>query len=84
MLNRSLAHELAKFAQQDETNLLEALNDPQYYGNMEVYNTTKLLQVFMTREMAGLSRASNIIVNAVTPGLCKTHLRRDFPKFLDL
>lgn len=44
------------------------------------YPKTKTLNIFFTRELASrLSANSPLIVNCLTPGLCKTELRREFP-----
>lgn len=65
-------HYWAKFAQKDVAgSLLDALNDPkQYADGSERYNVSKLLNLFMAREIAKLPAAASgqVVVNTVNPG----------------
>jgi retinol dehydrogenase-12 len=40
---------------------------------------SKLLDVFMAREIAQLPAAQKVNVNSLNPGLCVSELRRDMP-----
>ena len=47
------------------------------------YPKTKMLNIFFTRELASrLPVDSPLVVNCLTPGLCSTELRREFPWLL--
>lgn len=72
-------HEWAKFPQQDAPTLLAALNDKSQADFQDTYNMSKLLDIFMTREIAQLPLAQKVIVNTLTPGLCVSALRTDLP-----
>jgi len=75
-------HYWAKFAQKDVSgSLLDALNDPkQYADGSERYNVSKLLNLFMAREIAKLPAAASgqVVVNTVNPGESVT-LQGDTP-----
>ncbi|KAF7298638.1 Retinol dehydrogenase 12 [Mycena indigotica] len=46
------------------------------------YPITKLLNVFFTRALAARVSPHRVVVNTVTPGMCKTELARDLPVIL--
>lgn len=75
-------HEWAKFPQQDAPSLLDALNDEAQANFDDQYSMSKLLDVFITREIAQLRSAKKVVVNCLTPGLCYSELRADLPAFL--
>lgn len=72
-------HEWAKFKQQDAPTLLAALNDESQADMGDRYNLSKLLDIFITREIAQLPSAKKVVVNSLTPGLCVSELRGDLP-----
>lgn len=78
----SEVHEWAKLKQQDEPSILAALNDKSKADNNDLYNLSKLLDVFMAREIAALPAARKVNVNSLNPGLCVSELRRDLPYIL--
>ncbi|CAD6594597.1 MAG: hypothetical protein ASARMPRED_001052 [Alectoria sarmentosa] len=59
--------------------LLIALNDPENFSMIDTYNTSKLLVMFLVRELAALPIATNVIVNAVNPGMTVSGLKKDLP-----
>ncbi|KAK7689994.1 hypothetical protein QCA50_006636 [Cerrena zonata] len=66
-------------AQKTGPNVLEYLNTPASFEDKR-YPTTKLLNMLFTRALAAhLEPTSNIIVNTVTPGLCRSDLARNLP-----
>ncbi|KAL3476744.1 NAD(P)-binding protein [Aspergillus californicus] len=79
-------HRTVKFPERTADNILAALNDEATWeksqsvgGVVERYSTTKLLDIFITMEMARLApRDENgqpqVIVNCFTPGFCKSDL----------
>lgn len=75
----SEVHEWSRFPQKDAPTLLAALNDKDQAVFSDIYNTSKLLDIFMTREIAKLPAAHKVNVNTVNPGLCVSELRRDMP-----
>ncbi|PQE16378.1 short-chain dehydrogenase reductase protein [Rutstroemia sp. NJR-2017a BVV2] len=72
-------YEMAKFPERNlpSGERLNALNDSKRYVQSDRYPTSKVINLLWVRELA--SRVSNegIIVNAPTPGFCKTELMRD-------
>lgn len=44
---------------------------------MEIYNISKLLDVFLARKIAALPAAKNVQVTTANPGLCKSAFRDD-------
>ena len=59
------------------------MNDPKNFG-FDQYSMTKLLEMYLVREMAKLPIASEVVVNAVNPGLTTSELRRDVPWIFQL
>ncbi|KAK7690012.1 hypothetical protein QCA50_006654 [Cerrena zonata] len=58
-------------------NIFEYLNTPESFHEQR-YPTTKLLNILFTRALAAhLQPTSDIIVDAVTPGLCRSDLARN-------
>ncbi|VUC37205.1 unnamed protein product [Clonostachys rosea] len=65
-----------------ESNTFAALNDPNRAIMDKRYHVSKLLQILMARNLAQLlgdvqERANQIIVNMLTPGMCKSGLTKD-------
>ena len=69
-------HETAKFPERKlgAGRILAALNDPKQYKQSDRYPTTKVIGIFWMRELASRVSSSDIIVNSVNPGFCKTDL----------
>ncbi|WRT66633.1 uncharacterized protein IL334_003592 [Kwoniella shivajii] len=74
-------HYFAIFPQKNATgSLIEALNDPTQFENMsERYNMSKVLSVFIAREISKLPSVTSgkVTVTSVNPGLCKSEFRAD-------
>lgn len=75
-------HFAVDFKEKDEPGgIFKALNDKTKSDVAERYELSKLLQVFIVREMAArLSKGQEstpIIMNCVNPGLCKSELSRE-------
>lgn len=84
----SVAYELTKFPQRNETNILEFLNRKEYLEDpshlWERYSSTKLFLMYFVREMAKLVLRQQesgvkpaVVVNMVHPGFCHSELARD-------
>ncbi|GAA5863120.1 hypothetical protein JCM8547_002804 [Rhodosporidiobolus lusitaniae] len=58
---------------------LAALNDEKLFNAFDRYNTSKLLEVGLARELAKVPMAEGVVVNTVNPGLTKSGLRREAP-----
>lgn len=58
---------------------LTALNDPKHFGLADRYNVSKLISLFLAREIAPLPLAKDVVVNVVHAGLCESGLRDDLP-----
>ncbi|KAM0746972.1 NAD(P)-binding protein [Meredithblackwellia eburnea MCA 4105] len=56
---------------------LEALNKPELANFHDRYNVSKVLDLFIARQLAKLPlvRSHSIVVNVVNPGLCKSSFR---------
>ncbi|EIM87341.1 NAD-P-binding protein [Stereum hirsutum FP-91666 SS1] len=75
----------AKFEERNAQNIFEKMKDPKS-NLMDRYDVSKLLDVFVVREIAtristSSSTKPTVIVNAVNPGICQTSLRRNFTGF---
>lgn len=84
----SVAYELTKFPQRNETNILEFLNRKEYLEDplhlWERYSSTKLFLMYFVREMAKLVPKQQergmepaVVVNMVHPGFCHSELAKD-------
>jgi hypothetical protein len=75
---------MSKYPQTDTPGkLLDALNDPTQFDGVAAYNLSKLLEIFVARELAALPIASNVVINTANPGLRHSSLRRDIPSFAE-
>ncbi|KAJ7909288.1 putative short-chain dehydrogenase [Mycena leptocephala] len=68
---------LASFPEKTAPNILQVLNDEGKTNAKDRYPTSKLLDLFLAREIAGLPKAQGVVVNVVDPGLCISELGRD-------
>jgi len=73
----SEVHHWAKLSVQDESNIIQALNDKEKHDPQDRYNISKLLDVFITHEIAALAAAKKVNVTSSNPGLCESELIRD-------
>ena len=69
-------YEMAKFPERKlgAGGILAALNDPNKYKQSDRYPTTKVIGLFWMRELASRVPSSEVTINAVNPGFCKTDL----------
>lgn len=86
----AVVHYWAKFPQHSAPSILSALDDQtQWVNGNERYNVSKLLDLYLAREIAKLPAANGVVVNSVNPGetmvrrdadagLCKSGFRDDF------
>ncbi|KAL2864074.1 uncharacterized protein BJX67DRAFT_384076 [Aspergillus lucknowensis] len=78
----SEGHETTAFAEQNAPRIFDALRDQKQANMDERYDTSKLIQLYLVRALAErLSQSDKppVTLNAVSPGLCKTRLRRETP-----
>jgi hypothetical protein len=84
---------LANFPEKSALNILQVLNDEGKTNSKDRYPTSKLLDLFLAREIAGLPKAQGVVVkyvynrikylfrpvlsSVVDPGLCISELGRD-------
>ena len=54
--------------------VLAALNDQNRYDPQDRYATTKVISLLWTKALASKVPSSQVIINAPTPGFCKTGL----------
>ncbi|TEY85262.1 hypothetical protein BOTCAL_0015g00510 [Botryotinia calthae] len=69
-------HEMAKFPEKDlpQGEILAALNDANRYTQSDRYPVTKAISLLWTKELSKRIPSSKVIINAPTPGFCKTGL----------
>jgi NAD(P)-dependent dehydrogenase (short-subunit alcohol dehydrogenase family) len=72
-------HAFTKFPERDAPNIFVALDDKENsVANMdERYGTSKLLEIFLMRELAPRIAGTGVTINMVNPGLCHSRLARD-------
>ncbi|POY74176.1 hypothetical protein BMF94_2750 [Rhodotorula taiwanensis] len=61
-------------------NFIDEVCSEEYFNRipfMEIYNISKLLDVFLARKIAALPAAKNVQVTTANPGLCKSAFRDD-------
>lgn len=70
---------MAKFPERKlgKGQVLSALNDPKKYHQQDRYPVTKALGLLWTKALAERVASSEVIINAPTPGFCKTGLMRN-------
>ncbi|KAJ7180935.1 hypothetical protein C8R46DRAFT_595508 [Mycena filopes] len=68
---------IAKFKERSGAKILETMNDEKKSDIMDRYFTSKLFDLFITREIATLAQAEGVVVNVVDPGLCASEISRD-------
>ncbi|KAF7326006.1 hypothetical protein MKEN_00451500 [Mycena kentingensis (nom. inval.)] len=66
--------------EKEHKDLLKVLSkDVPGTSGQDRYSNSKLLLVLLTRELAALDVAKDVIVNVVDPGLCTTNIGRELP-----
>ncbi|KAI8611495.1 NAD(P)-binding protein [Chytriomyces sp. MP71] len=70
----SEVHHFTQLPARNQPEIFKALNVVDEEEVADRYNVSKLMQVFLAREMAG---KMNVIVNCVNPGLCATNILRN-------
>ena len=72
-------HEQASFSERKaaEGQVISTLNDRKHYLQRDRYPTSKTIGLLWTRELASRISSSEIVINAPTPGFCKTDLMRN-------
>ncbi|KAI4098313.1 MAG: hypothetical protein L6R37_006543 [Teloschistes peruensis] len=76
-LTASEVHMWAQFKEQKAPNILREMDDQATWGNPERYNTSKLLNVLWTRELASKVDPKVLVINCVNPGLVRSSLHRE-------
>jgi len=72
-------HGMAKFPERKlgPGEILSALNNRSKYNQSDRYGVTKTIGLLWMRELASRVQSSDVVVNAVNPGFCKTKLMRN-------
>ncbi|KAK8077926.1 nad -binding protein [Apiospora saccharicola] len=82
----SFLHLVAKLEERKAPNILEACADPKATDMSDRYNTSKLMELLATRELADqLTRSAkpgNIFASIVNPGSVRTNINRNQPLFV--
>ena len=76
-LTASEVHMWAHFNEQKASNIIREMDNKTNFGHPERYNTSKLLNVLWTRELASKVDPKEIIINTVNPGLVRSDLHRE-------
>ncbi|KAF2802842.1 NAD(P)-binding protein [Mytilinidion resinicola] len=75
-------YEVAKFAESKapDGQIFASLSDQSKANMLDRYNTSKLLLIFVIKQIAALAplESSKVIVNCVGPGFCQSELHRDY------
>lgn len=67
------SHMLTNFSEQLAENILERMNQKEYYnGPMDRYCTSKLLNIFWAKELASRTARNEVIINFLNPGAVDT------------
>jgi len=72
-------HTMAKFPERKlgPGEILPALNNRAQYSQSDRYSVSKTIGLLWMRELARRVQSSDIVINAVNPGFCKTGLMRN-------
>ncbi|KAK6810632.1 hypothetical protein RU639_013734 [Aspergillus parasiticus] len=70
-------HAWTRFPERTADNTFVALDSKETADMQERYATSKLLEVLVVRELATRLGDSGVILNMLTPGLCKSQLSRE-------
>ncbi|KAI8610171.1 NAD(P)-binding protein [Chytriomyces sp. MP71] len=73
----SEVHHFTQLPARNQPEIFKALNVVDEEEVADRYNVSKLMQVFLAREMAGKMNVDEVIVNCVNPGLCATNILRN-------
>lgn len=73
----SEVHAWAKFPEWKQTNTFATLDNRMTAQMSDRYQTSKLLIVLVVRQLAPMLKESDVIINMVNPGLCKSSLARE-------
>ncbi|KAK8038715.1 Short-chain dehydrogenase/reductase family protein [Apiospora rasikravindrae] len=79
----SFLHLVARFEERKAPNILEACADPETTDMSDRYNTSKLMELLATRELAEQltqsAKPCNIVASIVNPGSVRTNINRNQP-----
>jgi len=70
-------HIWTQFPERHASNIIHELNDKSKFRSFERYRVSKLINVYMTEAISVLKQSDGIVVNCVTPGLCRSELLRE-------
>ncbi|CAG8962347.1 hypothetical protein HYFRA_00005403 [Hymenoscyphus fraxineus] len=81
------AHLIAKFTELKEMMIFETFDDKERATPavmMDRYPTSKLLEVLIVRQIAPMLEGSDVVMNMVNPGFCKSDLAREKHIFMTI
>ncbi|KAI9817911.1 MAG: hypothetical protein M1832_004531 [Thelocarpon impressellum] len=77
----SFVHFLTKFPAAKSERIFDALNDEKQAEMNDRYNVSKLIEIYVVRELAGLLDGSDkpgrVVLNCLNPGFCRTAIMRE-------
>ena len=76
-ITSSEVHMWTPMKERSAPNILRKMDERDTFATPERYNTSKLLNVLWTRELASKVDVSQVVINTVNPGLCWSSLHRD-------
>lgn len=81
----SEGHFWIPFKERTADNILARMDSPKTFGSQQQrYYTSKLLNVFWTRELASRISPGEVVVNTVNPGFCYSGLHRHSASFINV
>jgi NAD(P)-dependent dehydrogenase (short-subunit alcohol dehydrogenase family) len=73
-----MQHNFVTFPERNEPHIFDVLSDQAKANMLERYFVSKLLQVFIVREMASRTGPSYpVVINCLNPGFCHSELARE-------
>jgi NAD(P)-dependent dehydrogenase (short-subunit alcohol dehydrogenase family) len=73
----SEAHDWTKFPEHNSKNIFAALGNKELANMEERYNTSKLMQILLLREMVLKAADDSVVINMVNPGFCRSNIARE-------
>jgi NAD(P)-dependent dehydrogenase (short-subunit alcohol dehydrogenase family) len=73
----SEAHDWTKFPERNSKNIFAALDSKELANMEERYNTSKLLQILLFREMVLKAADDSVVINMVNPRFCRSNIARE-------
>jgi hypothetical protein len=73
----SEAHDWTKFPERNSKNIFAALGNKELANMEERYNTSKLMQILLLREVVLKAADDSVVINMVNPEFCRSNNARE-------